>query len=96
MISITDFAYAHGLGIRFRQMIDQYGSVEAAKRLLDTHDIQTGLMRFWEMNALSKSMEALVVQDRFTLLFTREEIAEASRRLIELGYSVRVKNQFGA
>jgi len=31
-------------------------------------------------------MEALVIQERFRPLFTEEEIAEARRRLDELGY----------
>ncbi len=86
MISVADFAYQHRFGIRFRQMIDEHGAVIAAKRLLATRQIQTGLMRLWEMRALSKSMEALVVQDRFKILFSHEEIAEARSRLAELGY----------
>ena len=67
-------------------MIQEYGAVEAAKRLLVTRDIQTGLMRLWDLHALSKSMEALVIQDRFRPLFSDEEIAEARRRLVELDY----------
>lgn len=67
-------------------MIDEHGARDAAKRLLATKEIQTGLMRLWEMKALSKSMEALVIQERFHLLFIEEEIAEAHRRLDELGY----------
>ena len=86
MIAIADFANQHKFGIRFRQMIDEYGAVEAAKRLLATREIQTGLMRLWEMKSLSKSMEALVIQERFRPLFTEEEVAEAHRRLEELGY----------
>ena len=42
MISVADFANAHNFGIRFRQMIQEWGAVEAAKRLLATQDIQTG------------------------------------------------------
>ena len=87
MIGITDFANQHHFGIRFRQMIDEHGAVETAKRLLVTQGIQTRLMRLWEMKSLSKSMEALVIQERFRPLFTEKEIAEAHRRLNELGYS---------
>jgi hypothetical protein len=43
-------------------------------------------MRLWELEALDKSMEALVDKERFHSLFTQEEIAEAHRRLDELGY----------
>lgn len=86
MIGVADFANQHKFGFRFRQIIDEYGAVEAAKRLLTTREIQTGLMRLWELKSLSKSMEALVIQERFQPLFTPEEIAEARRRLDELGY----------
>ncbi len=87
MIGVADFANQHKFGIRFRQMIDVHGAVDAAKRLLATHDIQAGLMRLWEMKSLSKSMEALVIQERFRSLFSEEEITEARRRLDELGYN---------
>ena len=86
MIGVADFANQHHFGIRFRQMIEEWGAVVTAKRLLAKRDIQTGLMRLWEMHALSKSMEALVVQERFQSLFTEVEIAEARRRLEELGF----------
>ena len=87
MLGVADFANQHRFGIRFRQMIDQHGALEAAKRLLSAQEIQTGLMRLWKMDALEKSMEALVVQQRFQSLFSDVEIAEARRRLAELGVS---------
>ena len=86
MIGVADYANKNQFGIRFRQMIDQFGAVETAKRLLSHHDIQTGLMRLWELHALENSMEALLIQERFRCLFTEEEIEEAHRRLKELGY----------
>ncbi len=86
MIGIADFANQHRFGIRFRQMIERYGGVDAAKRLLDSGEIQTGLKRLWELEALDKSMEALVLQDRFKTLFNEEEVQEAHRRLEELRY----------
>lgn len=86
MISVADYAYEHKFGIRFRQMIEAHGAVDTARRLLATREIQTGLMRLWEIESLNISMEALVVQERFRTLFTETEIAEARRRLGELGY----------
>lgn len=85
MIGVADYANAHGFGQIFRRMIEEHGAVEAAKRLLATREVQTGLMRLWELKALSKSMEAIVIQECFRPLFTDEEIAEARRRLEELG-----------
>ena len=43
-------------------------------------------MRLWELGALDKSMEALVLQDRFQPLFSQPEIDEAHRRLDRLDY----------
>jgi len=67
-------------------MIEEHGAVDAAKRLLATEKVQTGLMRPWELKSLKKSMEALVIQERFRPLFTDAELAEAHRRLDELEY----------
>jgi hypothetical protein len=86
MNEVTYFANSHGFDIRFKQMIEQYDAHETAKRLLSKHEIQTGLMSLWELEALEKSMEWLVVQERFQSLFTQSEIDEANRRLHELGY----------
>lgn len=70
----------------FKRMVDEHGGLAAAKRLLATRDIQTGLMKLWEMGCVHLSMEALVIQKQFEPLFTEDEIAEARRRLAELGY----------
>ena len=67
-------------------MIDKYGGVGTAKRLLAKEEIQEGLMKLWELQCLDHSMEALVIQERFRPLFSDREIAEAQRRLEELGY----------
>ncbi|MEW6716550.1 MAG: hypothetical protein AB1345_03450 [Chloroflexota bacterium] len=86
MIGAADFANSHRFGFRFRKMIEAHGAVEAAKRLPSTYEVQTGLFRLWDLKALDKSMEALVIQERFQSLFTDDEIVEARRRLDELDY----------
>jgi ethanolamine utilization protein EutA (predicted chaperonin) len=70
----------------FKRMIDEYGGVGTAKRLLAKQEIQEDLMRLYEMDLLGQSMEVLVIQKRFKPLFTADEIAEAHRRLEQLGY----------
>jgi hypothetical protein len=67
-------------------MVDKFRGVGAAKRLLIKQEIQEGLMKLWELQCLDQSMEALVIQERFRPLFSDQEIAEARRRLKELGY----------
>ena len=70
----------------FLQMLEDYGGVETAKRLLAKSEPQTGLFELWQLNLLHESMEAVVLQDKFKGLFTADELAEAHRRLEELGY----------
>ena len=70
----------------FLQMLEKYGGVETAKRLLAKKESQTGLFQLYELDLLSESMEAIVLQDRFKDLFSEAEIAEAYRRLDELRY----------
>jgi hypothetical protein len=43
-------------------------------------------MRLWELRLLDKSVEAIVLQERFQTLFTPAERSEAHRRSEELGY----------
>jgi len=73
----------------FKGMIDEYGGVEAAKRLLAKREIQSGLMRLWELSLLDHSMEAAVLQERFRSLFTEVELQEARWRLEQLGFFSR-------
>ena len=68
------------------QMLDEHGGVETAKRLLRADQPQTGLYKLWELKLLDSSTEALVLKEHYRLLFTDAEIAEARRRLTELGY----------
>jgi hypothetical protein len=70
----------------FMQMLQQHGGVETAKRLLGKQEIQSGLMKLYELGLLDSSMETYVIKDHFQPLFTEEEINEARRRLDELGY----------
>lgn len=70
----------------FLRMLGQYGGVETAKRLLAKREIQSGLIRLYELELLGSSMEAHVIKERYQPLFTEEERQEACRRLEELRY----------
>ena len=87
MIGVYENAKDHQyFATYFKRMIDEYGGVGAAKRLLAKPGIQEGLMKLWEYHLLDQSMEALVIQERFQPLFTEVEIQEAKRRLEGLGF----------
>ncbi|MBU0492028.1 MAG: hypothetical protein KKA73_03065 [Chloroflexi bacterium] len=70
----------------FLQMLYQHGGVETAKRLLAKREVQSGLMRLYELGLLGSSVEAYVIKERYQSLFTEEERQEAHQRLEELGY----------
>jgi len=70
----------------FIRMLEEFGGVETAKRLLKKTDAQQGLFTLWELGLLKESVEAAVISEKFQALFTKEEISEARKRLEELGY----------
>jgi hypothetical protein len=69
----------------FMQMLGQYGGLETARRLLAKEDPQAGLLRLYDIGMLSESLEAVALRPKFRPLFTEAELAEAHRRLEELG-----------
>ncbi len=71
---------------RFLQMVTERGGVLAARDLLRASRPAEGLSILWEHGRLDLSVEALVCEEPWRVLFTREEIAEAKKRLNELGY----------
>jgi 5-methylcytosine-specific restriction enzyme A len=70
----------------FLQMLEEHGGQETAKRLLAKSEPQTGLFELWNLGLLNESMEAVILQEKYNSLFTETELAEAHRRLEELGY----------
>ena len=56
------------------------------KRTLSGTRLSDGFNELKAKNALKLSLEALVIDKRFTALFTDEEANEALMRLLEVGY----------
>ncbi len=71
----------------YRQLIARIGGVEAAKALLATDErLQEGLIKLWELKCLEYSMEALVLNPKYSILFTPGELKVARKRLERLEY----------
>ena len=70
----------------FLGMVREHGGVTAAKRLLRTTNHQSGLTRLYELGRLDISAEALVLQERWKLLFSERERKTARQRLQDFGY----------
>lgn len=78
-------AKAETLGIKMRPVAEAE-ALKTAKRTLSGNRLSDGFNQLLAKNALSLSLEALVIDKRFTELFTDEEANEALMRLLEVGY----------
>ena len=64
-------------------------AVKSAKRILSGNRLSDGFNLLQAKGQLGLSLEALVVDKRFTALFTDEEANEALMRLLEVGYNFK-------
>lgn len=69
------------LGVRMRPL-----DLKGAQRLLSGSRLSDGFRELATRGRLKLSLEALVIDKRFTALFTDEEANEALTRLLEAGY----------
>ncbi len=76
---------AQEAGIRLRP-IPQEEMMKAAHRALSGSRLSDGFTALAQQGHLEWSLEALVVDSRFTGLFSDEEANEALQRLMEAGY----------
>ena len=74
-------AAANLSGIRMRPL-----DLKGAKRILSGTRLSDGFNDLKAKNLLKLSLEALVIDKRFTALFTDEEANEALMRLLEAGH----------
>ena len=72
---------ANLMGVRMRPL-----DVKGAKRILSGTRLSDGFYDLAAKGQLKLSLEALVIDKRFTALFTDEEANEALNRLLEAGY----------
>lgn len=76
---------AETLGVRMRPVKDEE-ALKTARRCLSGNRLSDGFNDLQAKGQLQLSLEALVVDKRFTALFTDEEANEALMRLLEAGY----------
>ena len=74
-------AAANLMGIRMRPL-----DLKGAKRVLSGSRLSDGFNELAAKKQLKLSLEALVIDKRFTALFSDEEANEALGRLLEAGY----------
>ena len=79
---------AEVLGVKMRPVAAEE-AVKSAKRILSGNRLSDGFNLLQAKGQLGLSLEALVVDKRFTALFTDEEANEALMRLLEVGYNFK-------
>lgn len=79
---------AAALGVRMRPVAPEE-AMKSARRTLSGSRLSDGFTALQGMGRLELSLEALVIDKRFTGLFTDEEANEALTRLLEAGYRFR-------
>ena len=78
-------AKAATLGVRMRPVEDA-DAMKTAHRTLSGNRVSDGFTILADKRHLELSLEALVVDKRFTALFTDEEANNALMRLLDAGY----------
>ena len=81
-------AKAEALDVRMRPVAPE-DALKNAHRILSGSRLSDGFNALQGKGRLDLSLEALVIDKRFTDLFTDEEANEALTRLLEAGYSFR-------
>lgn len=75
-------------GVRMRPVAPEE-ALKTAHRVLSGRRLSDGFNALQAKGCLKWSLEALVIDKRFTELFTDEEANEALTRLLEAGYRFR-------
>jgi len=71
---------------RFLRLLVAEGGVKTAKCFLNSPGFGPGFEGLWKRGLLEKTLEHLVLQARFSCLFTDAEKETARDRLLECGY----------
>ena len=78
-------AKAEALGVKMRPVAEE-DALKTAKRTLSGNRLSDGFNLLQAKGQLGLSLEALVVDKRFTALFTDDEANEALTRLLSAGH----------
>jgi hypothetical protein len=69
----------------FRDMLDKYGGVETARRLVKAGEIQGGMRTICAMGRSDLTTEAVMLKPEYAPLFKRDELNAARWRLDQVG-----------
>ncbi|WP_196892141.1 phospholipase D-like domain-containing protein [Aureivirga marina] len=68
--------------------IHRYGAIGGATRLINkgTENLQSGLIKLFEINKLDISFENIILKEKYKVLFDKNTIENAEKRLIKLNF----------
>jgi len=72
---------------RFLAMVSQHGGLETARILVNAPSVSEGYTALWERGRLDLTVEALILEDAWSTLFSSAECAKAAKRLRDYGYT---------
>ncbi len=78
---------------RFVEMMNAHGGRDTAKRLVASGEIQDGLRRIVQMGHPELSVESIMLEPQFGLLFTKQELDAAQWRLDRAKEGVREEGE---
>lgn len=88
MVEVYQAAKAVGYNAtRFLGMLSEHGGFETARILLNAPTVSDGYTALWERGRLDLTVEAIVLEPRWTTLFTDPERRIAVKRLRDYGYA---------
>ncbi|MFG2058587.1 AAA domain-containing protein [Micromonospora sp. NPDC048930] len=67
----------------FLRMLTEKGGLATARQLLHNPGVSEGFTALWERGRVDLTVEAVVIWPKFRALFTHEELATASSRVVE-------------
>ena len=82
---IANYEKAQAIGVRMRP-VDPASAMKTAHHTMSGNRISDGFNILAAKGRLDLSLEALVIDKRFTTLFSDEEANNALMRLLEAGY----------
>lgn len=71
---------------RFLQMLSEHGGLKTAKILVGADNVSEGYTALWEFKRLDLTVEALVIRQPWSELFSTDELETAHSRLAQYGY----------
>lgn len=77
----------------FLKMIDDYGTIMAVKKLINSTKVSDGYIKLYEKQRLDLTVEAIILEDKWNDLFTEKELLIAQNRLKQYGYSIPPKSK---